>query len=477
MRTIFGSESRFAQLGALAMMAPIVVMGVVVGCARDASPTEPTSPPADTRNATLVAGDIAPIALHKLPAAPGAERAFATMSAPGTPKVAIKPLPAREVVKVKETMIFVAPGTTEVDVPVDESDGASVYLTPQKVEPTPHVMKEVAFFSPSGVKVNVRAPRHLEVATPGVAPGTLKAAGKDEVESPLPVVHLRHSKDPKGTYQVKLGPNASKGGLIVEARFPSSSIEMDLAPCAPTVLAGDKAMVSVDVLDGATGIADATIEAELVAPDHVTRIPAPVKVLGGGKFAVAVAEALTESSEPGQYTVYVRAKGSAGARKFDRFGMTGFSFAVPTARLATVSAPRSIVDGAGKITGFDVDVALEVASFDRYEVSAVLAHQDPDGTERPVALAQSAAGYDEGTHTLTLHFDAGHVRLTGYEGAFVLRSLALFSQGRNALYHRLGRGLELHTAAVKVPELAPLAKMTPAVQQMIADGEFELTKP
>ena len=126
-----------------------------------------------------------------------------------------------------------------------------------------------------------------------------------------------------------------------------------------------------------------------------------------------------------------------------------------------------------KLTG---NPCTEVASLDRYELSATLVSIDPDGTERPVALGQTAIGLDAGNHKVALRFDAGYVKLTTLEGAFALRSLQLFSQGRNSLLQRHERGLDLRFPTVNSGELVGLREITPAVQLLIDNGEFDLTK-
>ncbi|HSP77644.1 MAG TPA: hypothetical protein VLQ93_03900, partial [Myxococcaceae bacterium] len=162
-----------------------------------------------------------------------------------------------------------------------------------------------------------------------------------------------------------------------------------------------------------------------------------------------------------------------GGVDFDRLGQTAFGFAVPTARIASVGRARLVRDEAGKVEALEVDVALESQALDRYEVTGTLVATDAKGVERPVAEAQVSDDLDEGSHTLTLRFDAGHAGLSKLEGTYALRGLRLYSLGTNSLYHRLGKGLEVRFPAVRLSELKA-AEVTPAIENLLRQGEFEL---
>jgi hypothetical protein len=328
------------------------------------------------------------------------------------------------------------------------------------------------------VTLNKRAPRVLkglgEVSP--LASSETSFALKAAAEKPLNTINLEPSMQ-KGMYTLRFGSVAAKNGVTLDVRLPKSTIDMAVTPSASTFLAGDDGTILVELSDAGTAVTGANLEAELVRPDGSKAGTAAIRELGNGKYEVYAAKSLNESSAPGVWNVFLRAKGSAHGLKFDRYGAAAFEWAVPTARIASATTPRLIKNAVGQVESFEVEVALEVASLDRYELTATLVSVDPDGAERPVALGQTAIGLDAGNHRLALRFDAGYVKLTTLEGSFALRGLQLFSQGRNCLLQRHQRGLDLRFPIVSSAELVALKEITPAVQLLIDNGEFDLTKP
>lgn len=456
-----------------------MLVAFAVGCGR--ADTAPAPVPQETQ-AIAAEGDLAPKSIFKLeqPKDLAFERASVTM--PGLPKEVVKYVAQKpQVVKFKETTLVIPAGSSagEVSVPIDATDGATVYIGDS-------ADKDTEFYAPGGkTRLNLRAPR---VPTPAAvekaATKLSKVTGANKeattapapvADKPLPVVQL-DAKMAHGDYVLKYGAAAGKGGVTLEVRLPMSNIEMDVAPSTLTLLQGDDATVDVELLDGAKGIAGATIEADLVRPDGSSAGSVAVTELGNGKYSVPVSKSLSQTSPVGTWNVFLHAKGTSNGVKFDRRGSTAFAFAIPTAKIATVGAPQLIKDESGKISSFDVAVNLDVASADRYEVSATLVSIGSDGLEHPVAIAQTAEGVTEGRHTFTLHFDAGFVKLTTLEGAFEVRGLQLYSQTRNALYQRHQKGLGLAFPAVRSADLLPLLNPPATVQQLIEDGEFDLRK-
>ena len=127
----------------------------------------------------------------------------------------------------------------------------------------------------------------------------------------------------------------------------------------------------------------------------------------------------------------------------------------------------------GKVTALEVDVVIDSAALDRYEVSGTLVATDAQGVERPVAEAQVTDLLGAGSHTVTLRFEAGHAGLSKLDGSYSLRGLQLYSLVTNTLYHRLGKGLDIRMPAVRASELAA-AELTPAIESLRSAGEFDL---
>lgn len=437
------------------------------GCARDTA--QPTSTPAptaliDARAAVLVQGDLAPKQLFKLPMKADLGTEVQTVSLPTSPRHAFA-LPARpERAIFKQTLVVVPPGASagEKLVAIDTPDGASVYVGSKTSDPAAidGVTKDVQFVAPDlKTRVDVR----VEKAAQGL---------KKTADKPMTAFTL-DNKAVKGEFVFRYGSAAAKSGVSVEVQMPNSPIAMEITPSTGQMLLGENANVSVKLTNAGRAVVGAKLECELVRPDGSKGAAVPWREVGDGVYEALVSNVLGLSDAIGAYNINVRATGASEGLKFDRFGYTAMGFAIPTARIDAAGLPRTVGE-ANAITGFEADVNVEAASGDRYEVSATLVATSADGTERPVAETQTTMTLGEGKHKVTLRFDAGHIALTKLDGTYSLRNLRLYSLGTNALYHRLGRGLDVKFPAVRVADLMPLREVTPAIEQMMQDGEFDL---
>ena len=452
----------------------LLLVSLASGCGRgDATPAptpgEPTTAtPTNASGATLVSGDVVPTKLFARPPLANIAGETVTVSLPVSPRTPFA-LPARpEVGTFKDTIVRIAPGSSarDIAVPVDAPEGTVVYVVPKTtdVKLGGMVLRDFKVMDPtSKLRVDLRE-----------AKNTAEVKSVDDLARSTFTLEGKHLA---GAYTLKIGAEAAKIGVAVEFRFPNSAVALEVTPSTAQFFPGDEAWVTIKLADGAAGINGAELDAHLLNPDGTVGSVVTIREVGNGEYRALVSKSFTESNTVGTYNLEVHAKGKASSGvAFDRFGHTAFGFAIPTGRMTSVSAPRNVLDEAGKVAAFEVDVDLEIASADRYELSGTLVALALDGTERPVGEAQTTITLDAGTHKATLRFDAGYAALTKLDGSYALRNLRVFSLGTNSLFHRLGNGLAIRFPAVKIADLAAVKEMTPALDEMITTGEFDLTK-
>ena len=429
----------------------------------------PTLNPA--AHATLVAGDVAPGRLFPRPV-PAAQTQQAltpgrvSVSNPLSPRLPLQAPLAPETWRSKSTVLHVAPGSsaTELVLPIDTPQDAWVLLIPKAKDDGvgQESLRDVALLNPRGQRVDPRADR----------------AGQDELgldssqqragRIARPVALLRLSPDMgAGRYTLRVGPRAAAVGLAVDVRVPQSPIELSLTASAMQLFPGEDVHVKVGL--SAERPENVRVEASLYNPRFERDREVPVELVDG-EYRAQVSRVLTERDEPGAWVLEVRATGTSNGRAFDRLAQTAVGFVVPTARITSAGNTRLVRDAAGKVAAFEVDVVVESQSRDRYEVTGTLVANNLR-KELPLAEAQVTDQLGEGTHTLTLRFDAGHVGLSHVGGVYSLRDLRLFSLGTNTLYHRLGKALELRMPEASLDELAA-PEMTPALKLMMDEGQF-----
>ena len=344
-------------------------------------------------------------------------------------------------------------------VPIDTTDGeAYLFLSPQ-VEGTDAIqaaLRDVIVLDPNGVRVNVRADKGT---------GTAEAA---------PMSSIPLAGHPVGIYTVQFRSGAPQVGLAIEARLASSSIVMTLKPSTLEHLLGNQSFVDATLTDGGKPILGAHVTADMISGQSLSQVaPVTFNEIGNGVYRAAVHDVLNEGHATGAYLADVRAEGATPSGvNFFRHGRTGFHYGVPTARISSIGSHRTLTDANGMISAFEVDVNVESMSLDRLEISGKLTAVGADNQEHPISIAHVGQGFDAGSSTVTLHFDAGHARLTGAEGNFYLRDLQLYSLGTNTLFHRDQAADNRVFPNVSRASLTHLTKLTPAQTRLVSDGVF-----
>jgi len=449
-------------------LALLLLATAACGKSENSAPTthEPTTTETIVASAQLAPGDLVPSRILPI-AVDVTQLASARLSDcfAASPKDKVGWDLAPKVEISKATLVRVAAGSREgnVAVAIDTVEGASISLVPQDADAKyDTTLKDLQVFEPTGrLRLNLRTAKTDELISTAE-------------QSPLATIDLEAKLNP-GLYVVKVGTVASKQGVTIWAHQPNSKIAMELAPSTLQAFAGNKATAKVKITDDGVPVLGAALEGSVETPDGKS-LPVSFTDVGSGIYEANVSDAIGTSMVTGFYDVKVRAKGVSNSVKFDRFASTSLQWVVPTGRILSASAPREIVNASGMIEAFDIDVKVEAATTDRFEVNGMLAVQMADGTERPLVLSQTAETFGAGSHTITLRFTAGYLGLAKLEGPVHLRTLSLYSQGTKAMLQRHLRGLEIKLPTLQVSKLVQLKTVTPAVDELIQTGGLDLTK-
>jgi hypothetical protein len=444
----------------------LLALGATAGC-HTAAP-EPSSGPVSAPTAKPASrilgpsgGDVSAKGIYAQKLSTEIWRELVTVSSPATPRDVIGQM-ATEIEETTHTdaMHLVARGgPASVQIPVDSTEGeAYLFLGPQ-VDGTDAIhaaLREIELLDPAGQILNARVPKD--------------GATRD----PLPMTMIPLAGHAPGFYTARFKSGAPSQAMTLDVRMPRSTIAMRLKPSTAQHLLGNESSIDVTLTDGAAAIRGARITARLVLPNHDSGATLVFNEVGDGVYRASLSKPLGSADVTGAYLADIRAEGlTAAGTPFARHGRTGFHYGIPSARVLDITDTRTIKDAAGVIQAFEVDVRLEAASLDRLEVSAKLAMMGADGLEHPVAIAHTGAGFDAGTHTATLRFDASHARLAKADGELFVRDLQMFSLGTNTLFHRELAGKNKSFPTIVRAQLARVGEVSPAIQQLIADGVLD----
>jgi hypothetical protein len=265
-------------------------------------------------------------------------------------------------------------------------------------------------------------------------------------------------------------PNATPGGVLVEVQQPDSAIVLSGAQREPMYASGNVAEVELQLADGAAPITNARFTATLELPNG-ERIAGPsVSAIAPGQYLARVPMSGADLKLIGVWHLHVKAIGTSRGVEFERDLDAGFSYVPSHARMVSAATPRISRGSDGKIDEIAVDVAVESLALDRVGLRGTLVHVDADGTERPIAEAQTGQVVQTGQSVITLHFAAKDLVLAQLDGPYLLRDLSLVSYAYSTTQHRLGRGLELTTPAFAASELRLPDTFSPAVQEILNLG-------
>jgi hypothetical protein len=435
-------------------------LGTVACVSSESSSTQPDPKPNVTGMPVDTAGDLTPSQLYTTPAPPVATK-LVSASMPTSPVEALPENPRPQETAHTDALTIIAKNSgSQHQIPVDSADESYLFLVPQSNDDSEinATLRGIDVLDPNGVKINKRAPKN----------------NRQEAEL-LPMSMVPLSGHPAGMYTLKLNDVAVRSGIALDVRQPRAALAMKLQPSAIQHLHGNPFSVQIRLDDAGQPVTGATVQAYLVRPDGTRGASVAIQELGGGQYRADVtSSSLGQRDAVGAYLLDVRAEGrTAKGQPFLRHGRTGFHFGIPTGRITDVSATRIAKNDKGQIEAFEVDVRLESTSMDRLEVSGMLAAVGADKKEHAVASAFTGAGFDAGTHTVTLRFDAGHIKLTKLEGAYALRNLRVYSLGTDSLYQQIA----VHPTrfeGIKRDMLAGPKELTPQIKGLLESGALSV---
>lgn len=264
---------------------------------------------------------------------------------------------------------------------------------------------------------NARAAR-LEQA---VGAEELRAAGMD-VGTGTAVVKLAR-ENAAGRYTLRAA--TAQGRYVVHVFEPESDVVLTARTDRTHVLGGETVAVAVAMARGGHPLTTHA-EALLVAPDGSSR---PIRVTrdAAGNLSARVRLPVQASASPGLWELQV----FASSEGVSRDARTAFGVAAPTARFRG--------DISFDAQALRATLPVKAASPGRYEARATLFATGPDGIERPVSQAHTAAWLERSDGTLVLAFDRNHVP-DQYGAPFEVRQLQLLDQTRLAPLESRDRG-------------------------------------
>ncbi len=435
----------------------VAALAFVGACQTQTSGPAPAPEPEQSGPTVAEPGDVVPVTLHVLARPADVPTELARAVIPMSPRdPVITPVPGGERAVSKSGLVIVPAGSSAqtLTLPIDSTAGEAMLLLIGRSGPSKALLTDIEVRSPDGKVINRRHPK----------------AGREL--APMDSISLAGL--PTGLYTIRIGNLAAQAGLSIATALPAADVELEVAGSEAVHFPGQATSIDVMLRDGAGVVTGASVRGHLVTPSGTDGASLVFSEAGGGRYTASLSQALLPADKDGMYNVRVYATGVGTAGKFTRQADTAVRFVVPTARMLGTGVPRTITDASGQVEAFEVDVRVQVASPDRYELSGILVGSNADAVVRPVGGAQTAELLEAGTHTMTLRFDAGLVKLSKVAGNLELRNLNLFSQGRNALQQRLAGGMRVRIAAVPADRLASLKTISPALDQMIEDGAFDL---
>jgi hypothetical protein len=412
-------------------------------CDGSSTPSEGAAPPLPTRDL----GDVVPRVLHTRDT-PAVTKGLAQVSVPTAPERVLTPKQGTERITFRGALERVGadPSRTVIEIPVDTvGEETFLYIQPAAAgDALEGALADIEVVSPTGEPIDT-------------ADGAIELADH-----------------PTGVYQIRVGARAKPYGMTIELAQPDSPIALALETTAVVHFPGDSTRVDVALHDGNTPV-NARVTAVLVSPDGSRTTPLRVQPIGAGTYHSLVESEIRLVDPTGMYSVYVTAEGTtASGVRFVKSGTVAVKYTIPTARITHVMPMRVVKRADNAIEAFEIDVKLEIASTDRYEVTGLVATTHK-GVARRVCVAQTADVLEPGERSLTLRCEAGLVKLTRLQGNFHLEQLQLFSQGRAELLHRITTGLAtIRTNKVSHAQLAELRERPPAVDEMIAQRLFDV---
>lgn len=282
--------------------------------------------------------------------------------------------------------------------------------------------------------VVVRAPGpHLHADVPVQALADEDALREAGMDVPAGSVALRLAESYAGN-RVELSVPAARGAWLVHVYEPNSKIVLSLRTERAGIAGGDALRVHAEF---PAGVTSSGISGLVSAPDGYSQ---PLEFVRGsdGRYSAEVTPDIAHAGARGLWEVHAYAQVTS--PDVPRDARTAFHVALPVARLdgrvERVASPT-------RAKPLALRIGVEAVAASRYQLSGVLYGRAADGSQRPAAIAQSAAWLDAGNGTVELAFDAASLAAAGLRAPWELRDLRLVNQADLGLIERRERALML----------------------------------
>ncbi len=275
-----------------------------------------------------------------------------------------------------------------------------------------------------------------------------------------------------GLVRVAVPPAVAASGIIVELQQPNSHVALSGVADELAHGYGDTVTITCGVQLDSTGVDGATLTGWAELPGHVHGPSITFSSAGGGQYVAHVPLDRTDAGSVGAWGLHLTATGTANGVPFERELEAGFGYFPSHAQMTAVGSAVVERAGDGLVDSVSFDVDVQTLVDDRFSVRGTLTYTDSEGTEHPLAEAQTGQVVPAGTGTITLRFDATSMALARVNGPFNLRDVALVSQGTATTQHRIGRGLDLVTAPIAASEIRFPTVIAARTQDLIDNGDL-----
>ena len=267
-------------------------------------------------------------------------------------------------------------------------------------------------------------------------------------------------------------PAVAASGIIVELQQPNTHVTLSGVPDELAHGFGETATITATVNLDSAGIDGATVTGWVELPGHARGPDLTFSATGGGQYVANLPLTAPTSAHMGAWGLHLSATGTADGAPFERDIESGFGYFPSHAQMTAIGAPVIARGADGLVDSVSVDVDVQTLADDRFSVRGTLTYLDAEGAEHPLASAQTGQVVAAGNGTITLRFDAAAMALAKVNGPFILRDVALVSQGTGTTQHRLGRALDITTIPIASTEIRFPKVLTLSALDLVKNGDL-----
>jgi len=313
--------------------------------------------------------------------------------------------------------ITVPPGTAAALIPfvVDPSTAGGDLFDVSVLDPG----AVVTFLTPAAVEINAGNATGLGffyVVTPaGAFNGTIIPS---QFSSPGEHTILRlPANSPAGEYKVKINTQALSASTVALASYYSSSpVRAGVATAAQLYRVGESIGISGLLFNGAAPVTGATVVARIGDPTSAA-VPVEVPLLDSGILdpipSDGVYSGATPATTPGNYTVAIKAAGTANGLPFERLAATNVRVMQPLATFGTFTDAGVDANANGLFESLNITANITVQTAGNYQLGITLAASNGNQIKQNTSKLLAA-----GAQQMVLNFPANEVRSLLVNGPF-----------------------------------------------------------